>query len=352
MREKVFVGMSGGVDSSLAAALLAKRDFQVVGVFIKVWEPDSSLWKRECTSREDRLDAMRVATALGIEFRTVDLSKEYEKEVIKYMIDEYKKGRTPNPDVMCNRKIKFGAFLQYAVKEGVDCVATGHYARIKEGVLLKGADRNKDQSYFLWTLKENDLKRIIFPIGHLKKEKVRKMAKERGLFTADKKDSQGLCFIGQLDLKEFLKKKIKPREGAILNEKGEIIGKHNGAFFYTLGERHGFEIKKEHQSSRPFYVIAKEIKKNTITVSPEPLQSSGAVTEVKLEKTNWVSSKPIEGKKYQGMIRYRQTPQNLRLEVLPGNKARVIFEDKQIAPFGQSLVVYDEDKCLGGGIIY
>ena len=343
--------MSGGVDSSLAAALLVEQGFQVVGVFIKVWEPETSLWKGKCTSREDRLDAMRVAAVLGIELRTVDLSKEYEKEVIEYMVEEYKKGRTPNPDVMCNRKIKFGAFLQYAAKERADYVATGHYARIKNNMLLKGIDKNKDQSYFLWTLKKDDLKRIIFPVGRLKKEEVRELARKRGLPTADKKDSQGLCFVGQLDLKGFLKSRIKQCEGTVLNEKGKIMGKHEGAFFYTIGERHGFKIGNERQSNKPLYVVAKNIRKNTITVSAEPWRSSGAVAEIKLEETNWIFSKPVDGKKYHGVIRYRQAPQTIRLEILPRNKAKIVFEERQLISPGQSLVVYDGNKCLGGGII-
>src|SRR5258706_6959399 len=247
MKKKVFVGLSGGVDSSVSAALLKEAGYDVTGVFIKVWQPDFF----ECTSKDDRLDAMRVCAKLGIPFKTLNLEKEYKKEVVDYMISEYKKGNTPNPDVMCNKEVKFGAFLRFAIKMGADYVATGHYARNifnkKTGLyeLCKSEDSDKDQSYFLWTLGQKELKRTLFPVGGYKKKYVRKLAEKFDLITANKKDSQGLCFVGKIDMKEFLMHFIKEKPGNVADERGNIIGNHNGVFFYTLGERHGFNISKK-----------------------------------------------------------------------------------------------------------
>ncbi|MBI3888790.1 tRNA 2-thiouridine(34) synthase MnmA [Candidatus Nomurabacteria bacterium] len=263
-KKTVFVGLSGGVDSAVSVALLKKSGYEVVGVFIKTWHPDFLV----CNEEEERLDAMRVAAFLDIPFFTFDLVDVYKKEVADYMIREYKAGRTPNPDVMCNKEVKFGAFLKKALAMGADYVATGHYAkafstqnfeggrfRPKGGVmprnsapktlLVKGVDPSKDQAYFLWTLRQEQLKKIIFPVGNLEKTEVRKLAKKFNLPVAEKKDSQGICFLGAVDLKEFLKHYIKSKKGKVLNENGEEIGYHDGAVFYTLGERHGFTITKK-----------------------------------------------------------------------------------------------------------
>src|SRR3989304_2964123 len=280
MKKKIiFVGLSGGVDSAVSAALLKKQGYEVVGVFIKTWHPDFLV----CNEEGERRDAMRVAAHLDIPFLTFDLEEVYKKEVVDYMIREYKRGRTPNPDVMCNKEVKFGAFLKKALSMGADYVATGHYAQIEVSSkwkvesskkllttnysLLTACDSTKDQSYFLWTLKQDQLKRILFPVGHLKKSQVRKLAKKYGLHTFKKKDSQGICFLGKLDMKEFLQHFIKPKSGRVLDINSKTIGKHNGATFFTLGERHGFTITKKTNHDRPYYVVGKDIKKKTITVS-------------------------------------------------------------------------------------
>ncbi|MEK7118469.1 MAG: tRNA 2-thiouridine(34) synthase MnmA, partial [Patescibacteria group bacterium] len=239
-KRKVFVGLSGGVDSSVSAALLKEQGYDVVGVFIKVWQADFL----PCTWREERRDAMRAAAHLNIPFLTLDLEKEYKKEVVDYMIREYGAGRIPNPDVMCNKHVKFGAFLDFAKKHGADFIATGHYSRVvsrqesvgsRKFVLLKGADKEKDQSYFLWTLTQAQLAHTLFPVGHLKKSQVRLLARKFGLSNAEKKDSQGLCFIGAIDMAKFLKQYLHTEKGDVRNENGDIVGTHDGALLYTIG---------------------------------------------------------------------------------------------------------------------
>lgn len=351
LKKKVFVGLSGGVDSSVAAALLARQGCDVTGVFIKVWQPD---WL-ECPAKDDRLDAMRSAAHLGIPFATLDLTGEYKKEVVEYMIAEYRAGRTPNPDVACNRRIKFGGFARYALSNGADFVATGHYARIRDGRLLRGADENKDQSYFLWTLAEDDLRRTLFPVGELKKPDVRKLAKKFGLPTADKKDSQGLCFMGKVDVKEFLSRFVPAgRRGAVLDRAGKEIGSHPGALFFTLGERHGFTVSGRAGGGAPHYVIAKDMERNTITVSPRredgtlPL----AARRVAIKGENWVrGAPPPPGKKCAARLRYRAPLEPCRVVSRPGASFALFDEPQSAATPGQSLVVYDGEECLGGGVI-
>ncbi len=409
-KQKVFVGLSGGVDSSVSAAILQQatpnnfsklfgrptpqgfRGFDVTGVFIKTWQPEFI----ECTWRDDRRDAMRVAAHLGIPFVTLDLEKEYKEGVADYMISEYKKGRTPNPDVMCNREVKFGAFWKWAEKNGADFIATGHYAQILEKentfsqnlIKLKiknyklkiGADPAKDQSYFLWTLTQEDLAHVLFPIGHLKKENVRKLAKKFDLPTADKKDSQGICMLGPLDLKGFLKHYIKPKKGNVINEIGEVIGHHEGSEFLTLGERHGFTIIEKSPTDSPYYIVSKDVKKNTITVShldskklsssytnilparPQPdevilagndfghldRQNTGIV---EIEKMNWITEIPEVGRKYIAQLRYHG--KYLPCKVKEIKKDLAILEIKNYEPVspGQSIVIYNSDVCMGGGIV-
>ncbi|PIQ68816.1 MAG: tRNA 2-thiouridine(34) synthase MnmA [Candidatus Taylorbacteria bacterium CG11_big_fil_rev_8_21_14_0_20_46_11] len=373
--KKVFVGLSGGVDSSVSALLLKQKGFEVTGVFIKVWRPDFF----ECTWKDDRLDAMRICAKLDIPFVELDLEKEYKNEVVDYMIREYKAGKTPNPDVFCNRFIKFGGFYRFARKAGADFIATGHYARIvkRESYSAKrqknkrasslpihdtrytlqvGADSAKDQSYFLWQIKREQLPHILFPVGGMEKPEVRKLAKKFGLITAEKKDSQGLCFVGKVDMKEFLKHYITPKVGKILNEKGNAIGRHNGAFFYTIGERVGnteATRNTEHGSNtEPLYVISKDIKKNTLTVSHKSPKGmlSGALSEVSIKNCNWIA-KPIDGKVYQARTRYRQPLQNCHVANTDGRRYLLQFEKPQTVAPGQSLVLYDGDVCLGGGIM-
>ena len=357
MSQKVFVGLSGGVDSSVSAAILLSQGYDVTGVFIKVWQPDFYA----CTWKEDRLDAMRVCAKLKIPFYTLDLEKEYKKEVVDYMISEYKNGRTPNPDVMCNKYIKFGGFFDWAMKKGADYVATGHYAQVEKTIiknkakfrLLAGQDQNKDQSYFLWTLNQKQLSRTLFPVGDIEKPQVRKLAKKFGLNTATKKDSQGLCFIGKIEMAEFLRHFIKAKPGKVLSSQGEIIGQHHGAIFYTIGQRHGFAINQKDTSSKRHFVISKNTKNNTITVS----DSNKGLPETNLKiftlsEVNWtLDENPNVGKKYQARIRYRQPLADCRLE-FKNKKWQVIFDQDQTAPaIGQSIVIYDKQICLGGGII-
>lgn len=370
-RSIVYVGLSGGVDSSVSAALLQRAGFDVTGVFIKVWSPDFI----KCTWREDRLDAMRVCAKLGIPFKTLDLEKEYKREVVDYMIREYKAGRTPNPDVMCNQQIKFGAFFDWAMKRGASVVATGHYARVREipnsniqapnksqkqnsklktinYKLLTSADSAKDQSYFLWTLGQKQLSKTLFPIGHLQKSEVRKLAEKFDLITATKKDSQGLCFIGKVDMKDFLKRFIKEKPGKVLNTNREVIGKHGGAVFYTLGERHGFEITKMTPDSERLYVVAKNLKQNTITVSDNPKAGDDSFKiEYRLTSVNWITGEPKTVMKCQAQIRYHGEFLEAEVEPRTGKIARIKFAIPQLVASGQSIVFYNKNECLGGGVV-
>ena len=348
-KKTVFVGLSGGVDSSVSAALLQRDGYTVVGVFIRTWQPDFI----ECTFREDRLDAMRVAAHLGIPFLECDAEDTYKRAVADYMIDEYKAGRTPNPDVMCNREIKFGVFWDFAKARGADFIATGHYAQNEKGILKKAIDPSKDQAYFLYRLTNDDLAHVLFPIGHLKKTDVRKMAEKFGLPTAAKKDSQGICMLGDLDLKKFLEHYILPKAGDVLDEKGEVIGHHDGALFLTLGERHGFTITKKTPIDDRHYIVAKNVGKNTITVSTDASnkKKSKLPTEFILTKCSWVSVEPKTQKKYTAQIRYHGEYLTSTIKKLENTSAKIVFEKSVLAAPGQSVVLYDGGTCLGGGII-
>jgi tRNA-specific 2-thiouridylase len=351
--KRVFVGLSGGVDSATSAALLKKDGFDVTGVFIKVWQPD---WI-ECTWREDRRDAMRVAAHLDIPFITLDLEKEYKKDVIDYMIEEYAAGRTPNPDVMCNQHVKFGAFYDWAIGHGADFVATGHYARTvaydPHCQMFVGKDPNKDQTYFLWTLKKEQLNHVLFPIGHLLKPEVRKLAQKFNLPNAEKKDSQGLCFIGKVDVKKFISHYVKTEQGSVVNTRGEIIGTHPGALFFTIGERHGFTITEKTPADAAFYVVSKNIQKNTITVSNKKdnlLPSATTVTAI--SNVNWLGDAPVINSNLEARSRYRQPLQKMKVTSVNGAHATIEFAEPQntITP-GQSIVIYEGKRCVGGGII-
>jgi tRNA-specific 2-thiouridylase len=344
--KKVFVGMSGGVDSSLSAALLKEQGHDVTGVFIKVWQPDFI----ECTWKEDRLDAMRVASQLGIPFVTLDLEKEYKEGVIDYMIEEYRAGRTPNPDVMCNREVKFGAFWKWAKESGADFIATGHYATTDNEHLLVSEDINKDQTYFLWTLTKEDLGHVLFPIGHMQKEEVRREALKRNLHTSGKKDSQGLCFVGTINLKTLLKEYIKEEPGKVLDEKGGVIGSHGGVMFYTIGERHGFTIAAKGTDDAPYYVVAKDVEHNTLTVSHDK-PGSGKEDEIVLERVSFVCDTPAEGAVYEARARYRAPLAKVTFAKKEGTHTVRVVEGELVPTSGQSLVLYEEGVCLGGGIM-
>ena len=396
----VYVAMSGGVDSSVAAALLKHGKFSakggpasgwnVVGVFMKPYQPSLELWSlnREsvekkfqvssfrfqdfCLWKQDREDAMRAASVLGIPLETWDFSKKYKRSVTDYMIREYRAGRTPNPDVMCNKEIKFGLFFDKAMKKGADYIATGHYVRLKrtskklkvlkvrKGLyklykpdelynyhLLKAKDDNKDQSYFLWTLKQKQLSRCLFPIGEYLKPEVRKMAKKFGLSNHDKKDSQGVCFIGPLDMKEFLKTKIKPKQGDIRLlrsdlENSFVIGTHDGIYYYTIGQRHGLDIGI---GGGPYFVVSKNIKKNIIYVGSEKDLYS---KKLKVSNISWVSEVLKLPAQLDVRLRYRA---GLRRAVLRKNGELELKTPERAITSGQSAVFYKKKELLGGGII-
>lgn len=345
----IFVGLSGGVDSSVAAALLKKEGYTVVGVFIRTWQPDFI----ECSFREDRLDAMRVAAHLGIPFLECDAEDTYKRAVADYMIAEYTAGRTPNPDVMCNREIKFGVFWEFAKARGADAIATGHYAVAEGGLLKKATDPAKDQSYFLYRLTARDLEHVIFPLGHLQKSEVRKLAGKFGLPTALKKDSQGICMLGDLDIKQFLSHYIPQIRGDVLGESGEVIGYHDGAVFLTLGERHGFTVTTKTPNDERYYIIAKDVKKNTITVTQGSHTEKRAAehARIRLMRTSWIDGEPHTRKTYSAQVRYHGELSLCTVAVNGDTFADVVLEKPLLVAEGQSVVLYDGDVCLGGGIV-
>jgi tRNA-specific 2-thiouridylase len=357
----VYVGLSGGVDSSVSAALLKEAGFNVVGVFIKVWQPD---WQ-ECNWRDDRLDAMSVCAKLGIPFKMLDLTEEYKREVVDYMIDEYKRGRTPNPDVMCNRYVKFGGFFDWAMREGADFVATGHYAQVVRVVggdgrithhLYAARDKEKDQSYFLWTLTGHQLSKTLFPIGHLiKKTEVRALAAKFGLSTAEKKDSQGLCFIGKINMKDFLKHYISEKIGDVIDaETGGVIGSHTGVCFFTLGERHGFTISKKTPTDQPYFVVGKDVATNTLIVSQKrsSVDSGDTASRVYVTNISWTGDGILSaGVTLSARIRYRQKLHECGVETTNGQTIIHFIEPQTAVAPGQSIVLYSGEECLGGGII-
>lgn len=345
MSKKVFVGLSGGVDSAVSAALLKSSGHDVVGVFIKIWQPEFI----ECTWKEDRLDAMRVAAALSIPFREIDLSEEYKKEVVVDMLENYARGVTPNPDVVCNQYIKFGAFLDWALSEGADILATGHYARVGKDergyTLLRGKDSNKDQSYFLWKLEQNTLQHIMFPLGEYKKPEVRALAKRYRLPNAERPDSQGLCFVGDVSVGEFLARFLTTKEGCVRDMDGRDIGRHKGAILYTIGQRHGFEVQGEENT--PHYVIGLDVRKNEIIVSKR--KEDAARKELRIKSIHWIVPKEIPFS-CTAQVRYRDKALSCAIRT-EGDSFVAEFEIPIIASPGQSLVLYDGDMCLGGGII-
>lgn len=345
-RQTVFVGLSGGVDSSVAAKRLIEQGYNVVGVFIKVWHPDFMV----CNWEEERLDAMRVAAHLDIPFLTCDAVAEYRDEVAKHFIEEYKSGRTPNPDVMCNKEVKFGAFLRFAKEKGADYIATGHYAQKIDGEMHRGVDTGKDQTYFLWTLTEEQLDMTLFPVGDTPKDDIRHEAEVAGIPTAAKKDSQGICFLGHVDIPEFLSHFIELEEGDVLNTKGEIAGSHKGALVYTLGQRHGFELTTHDTNRQAMFVVSRDIQNNTITVDTKRPESESS-EEISL--SNVVLRSPIKvGDQVDTQFRYRQKPFKVEVLEVKGDKITLKPLDSiDKGASGQSCVLYRGSLCVGGGVL-
>lgn len=341
MTKKVYVGMSGGVDSSVTAALLKEQGYDVTGVYMKNWSRD--LPGFVCPWREDYQDAKRVAVHLGIDFKMYDFETEYRHKVVDYMVHEYQAGRTPNPDIMCNQEVKFKLFLEAALEDGADMIATGHYARIENDQLFTGLDKNKDQSYFLYRVTEEALHKSLMPIGELEKPEVRKLAKKLGLATAEKKDSQGICFVGKVGIKEFLLNELGPQpHGPIMDQDGEIIGQHDGAIFYTIGQRHGLSIG----GGLPYYVTRKDMKTNTVHVTTNLDDKDLWRSWVDLTDQHWINEKPADGK-YQVRLRYRGPLVDCELSC----EKLTLAEPQRGIAAGQSAVIYEDARVHGGGII-
>lgn len=343
----VYVGLSGGVDSSVSALLLKQQGYDVVSVYMKNWSQD--LPGMPCPWMEDYQDAKRIAVQLGIDFKMYDFEKEYRHKVVDYMLDEFKAGRTPNPDIMCNQEVKFKLFLNTALEDGADFVATGHYAKTKSGRLFMAKDANKDQTYFLCRVKKEALQKTIFPLGDLTKPQVRELAKKHNLVTATKKESMGICFVGKVGIKEFLQQYVQSRPGAIIDQHGQEIGMHDGAIFYTIGQRHGLEVG----GGLPYYVTGKDMKKNEVYVTTDLQDEKLWSNKIELTSGHWIGGEPRKSQKL--MVRTRHRAKLIPVKIL--NKlsnsqweAKLEEEVRAMTP-GQSAVIYSNSECLGGGII-
>lgn len=351
----VVVGMSGGVDSSVAALLLKEEGYNVLGVFMHNWEEKDECGN--CTAEQDYEDVRKVCSKIGIPYYSINFSQQYKERVFKEFLEEYQKGRTPNPDVLCNREIKFGPFLEFAKEIGADYVATGHYCRIshENGIhrLLKAEDTNKDQTYFLNQLDQKQLEKIIFPLGDMLKPEVRKIAEKHQLVTAKKKDSTGICFIGERNFREFLKNYLPAQPGDITDLSGKVVGRHEGLIYYTLGQRKGLNIGgRTDGNGERWFVIKKDLVNNVLVVSQgesEELYSNGLISY----SVNWITGKPLE-KEFDcyAKMRYRQPDQKVKVSLFDNGNVRVDFNKKQraVTP-GQYVVFYTDTECLGGGVI-
>ncbi len=356
MSNNIIVGMSGGVDSSVTALKLLEQGHKVSGLFMKNWEEDDGT--DQCTAMEDLADAQQVCDRLGIPLKTVNFATEYWEEVFEIFLSEFQAGRTPNPDILCNKHVKFKAFLNYAIDLGADYIATGHYARVSEKngefFLLKGLDPNKEQSYFLYTMGQKQLSRTWFPIGHMDKSEIRALAKKAGFENYNKKDSTGICFIGERKFKEFLQRFLPTQPGEMRTPEGQLVARHQGLMYYTLGQRQGLGIGGvKGAPDEPWYVLDKDLENNILIVGQghnHPLMMHNTLEAGQLD---WVSKEPLAVSfACSAKTRYRQADQLCRFEPLADERCRVHFEEPQraITP-GQSVVFYDGEKCLGGGII-
>lgn len=350
--KRVVIGMSGGVDSSVAALLLQKQGYEVIGIFMKNWDDTDE--NGVCTATEDYDDVIKVCNQIGIPYYAVNFEKQYWDKVFTYFLEEYKAGRTPNPDVMCNKEIKFKAFLQHAISLGADYVATGHYARVQHNedgsLMLRGLDANKDQTYFLNQLSQDQLKNVLFPIGEMEKSEVRKIAEEAGLATATKKDSTGICFIGERNFKEFLSQYLPAQPGNMETMDGEVKGKHDGLMYYTLGQRHGLGIGGD---GEPWFVLGKDLARNVLLVGQGFHHDALYSTSLKAIKMNYITTKPLANTfSCTAKFRYRQVDEPVTVEIMEDGTAHITFAEpvRAITP-GQAVVLYDGDQCLGGGTI-
>lgn len=345
-KQVVYVGMSGGVDSSVTAALLIEQGYEVVGVYMKNWTED--LPGMICPWKEDYQDALKVAVRLGIELKIFDFQKEYKDKVVNYMIDEYKAGRTPNPDIMCNQEVKFKLFLETSLEQGADFIATGHYAQTKNGKLLTAKNTEKDQTYFLYRVTQEALAKSLMPIGEFAtKAEVRALAKKFNLPTAEKKDSQGICFVGKVGIREFLSQFATTKPGAIINQDGKEIGQHDGAIFYTIGQRSGLGVG----GGFPYYVVGKDMDKNEVYVTNQIHDEKLWHKELSIADLHWINVPPKEGKTYQVRTRYRAPLVKAKIK-LSGKNATLVLDDevRAITP-GQSAVIYSGGTVIGGGIV-
>jgi tRNA-specific 2-thiouridylase len=334
--------MSGGVDSSLTAALLKEQGHDVTGVYMKNWTQD--LPGMRCPWADDLADAKRVAVQLGIKFKVYDFEAEYKQKVVDYMVAEYQAGRTPNPDIMCNQEVKFKLFLETALADGAEMIATGHYASTEDGRLLRALDNNKDQTYFLYRVTKEALEKTIFPLGGYTKDTVREMAEARGLVTAGKRDSQGICFVGSIGIKEFLSQYVTAEPGDVIDrDTNEVVGEHEGAIYYTLGQRHGLNLG----GGLPYYVVSKDMDKNVVYVSRNLEDESMWRKEITLRDIHWIDEKPTQNERLEVRLRHRG-------KLLPAtlqNDTLVLAEAERAVAAGQSAVIYRGNEVLGGGIV-
>lgn len=356
MKKKVIVGMSGGVDSSVTALLLKEQGYDVIGLFMKNWEDDDT--DEYCPAKQDLIDAAAVADRLDIEIEAVNFSKEYKEKVFNSFLDEYRAGRTPNPDIFCNSEIKFRAFLDHAMGMGADLIATGHYAQVREvdGLfqLLKAEDGSKDQSYFLYRLNQSQLSKSLFPLGGLYKREVREIARKAGLATSEKKDSTGICFIGERPFREFLQRYLPTEPGEMRTPEGKVVGRHSGLMYYTLGQRQGLGIGGSKEGDgMPWFVAGKDMENNILTVvqgHDHPLLYSDGLQAAQM---HWIAGHdPREHWVYAAKTRYRQPDAPCEIDSIDGDRCEIRFGEAQwaVTP-GQSVVVYESRVCLGGGII-